>query len=163
AHTAPAWIFPNRRAALTDVIRTRAAASTLERPALLVLEALEHYLDGLGLGSGPADATPLPGGHSNATFAVQRDGLVVVLRRPLRAFSGSWEVNRTREVAAMTELERRLRERLPSSAETTLVHGDVRLGNALFAPRAPARVAALLDWEMSTLGDPLADLGYLCA
>src|SRR4051812_41492426 len=63
----------------------------------------------------------------------------------------------------MAELERRLRERMPASTETTLVHGDVRLGNAIFSSRAPARVAALVDWEMSTLGDPLADLGYMCA
>jgi aminoglycoside phosphotransferase (APT) family kinase protein len=62
----------------------------------------------------------------------------------------------------MTELERLLRAQQPASSQTTLVHGDARLGNAMFAPQPPARVAALLDWEMATLGDPLADLGYLC-
>jgi aminoglycoside phosphotransferase (APT) family kinase protein len=85
------------------------------------------------------------------------------LERQLRRFSGSWEITRTRELPAIGELERRLRARLPRSSETTLVHGDIRLGNAMFAPDPPARVAALLDWEMAALGDPLADLGYLNA
>jgi aminoglycoside phosphotransferase (APT) family kinase protein len=85
------------------------------------------------------------------------------LERQLRRFSSSWEVNRTRQLPAIGELEQRLRARLPRSRETTLVHGDARLGNAIFAPDPPARVAALLDWEMATLGDPLADLGYLNA
>jgi aminoglycoside phosphotransferase (APT) family kinase protein len=85
------------------------------------------------------------------------------LERQLRRFSGTWEISRTRALTAMTELERRLRAGLPVPGETTLIHGDVRLGNAIFAPDPPARVAALLDWEMATLGDPLADLGYLIA
>lgn len=85
------------------------------------------------------------------------------LERQLRRFSGTWEISRTRELTAMTELERRLRAGLPVPGETTLIHGDVRLGNAIFAPEPPAHVAALLDWEMATLGDPLADLGYLIA
>jgi aminoglycoside phosphotransferase (APT) family kinase protein len=84
------------------------------------------------------------------------------LERQLRRFAGSWEVNRTRDLPLMTELEESLRALAPTSTETTLVHGDARLGNAVFAAQAPARLAALLDWEMATLGDPLADLGYLC-
>ena len=42
------------------------------------------------------------------------------------------------------------------------MHGDFRLGNTLFASETPARLAAVLDWEMATIGDPLADIGYLC-
>ncbi len=42
------------------------------------------------------------------------------------------------------------------------MHGDYRLGNTMFAPQGPARLAAIFDWEMSTIGDPKADLGYLC-
>jgi aminoglycoside phosphotransferase (APT) family kinase protein len=51
---------------------------------------------------------------------------------------------------------------MPESGPATIVHGDFRLGNTLYAPGAPARLAAVLDWEMATIGDPLADLGYLC-
>jgi aminoglycoside phosphotransferase (APT) family kinase protein len=42
------------------------------------------------------------------------------------------------------------------------VHGDFRLGNTIFAADPPAHLLAVLDWEMATIGDPLADLGYLC-
>ena len=51
---------------------------------------------------------------------------------------------------------------MPASGPATIVHGDFRLGNTIYAPGAPARLAAVLDWEMATIGDPLADLGYLC-
>ena len=54
------------------------------------------------------------------------------------------------------------RDNLPASGEATIVHGDYRLGNVMFAPRAPARLVAIFDWEMATIGDPLADVGYLC-
>ncbi len=58
------------------------------------------------------------------------------------------------------ELVSRLTEGLPDqSAEGTLVHGDFRLDNTLVQLTTPARIAAVVDWEMSTLGDPLADLG----
>ncbi len=43
-----------------------------------------------------------------------------------------------------------------------MVHGDYRLGNTMMAPDSPARLVAIFDWEMATIGDPLADLGYLC-
>jgi aminoglycoside phosphotransferase (APT) family kinase protein len=43
------------------------------------------------------------------------------------------------------------------------VHGDYRLGNVMFAPGTPARLAAVFDWELATIGDPLADVGYLVA
>ncbi len=49
-----------------------------------------------------------------------------------------------------------------ASPAATIVHGDYRLGNVLLAPESPATIAAVLDWEMSTIGDPLADLGYFC-
>ena len=51
---------------------------------------------------------------------------------------------------------------MPQSGPATIVHGDFRLGNTIFAADAPARLEAVLDWEMATIGDPLADLGYLC-
>jgi aminoglycoside phosphotransferase (APT) family kinase protein len=56
-----------------------------------------------------------------------------------------------------------LAARLPRSQRASVVHGDYRLGNVMFEPAAPSRVQAVLDWEMATLGDPLADLGYFLA
>jgi aminoglycoside phosphotransferase (APT) family kinase protein len=83
------------------------------------------------------------------------------LERQLRRFSGLWEHNRTRELPEVEQLARWLGENMPQSPPSTIVHGDYRLGNAMFAPDAPARLVAVLDWEMATIGDPLADLGYL--
>jgi aminoglycoside phosphotransferase (APT) family kinase protein len=83
------------------------------------------------------------------------------LERQLRRFSDLWETNKTRELPAVSRVADWLRRTMPESPPTTIVHGDYRLGNAMFAPSEPARMAALLDWEMSTLGDPLADLGLM--
>jgi aminoglycoside phosphotransferase (APT) family kinase protein len=83
------------------------------------------------------------------------------LERQLRRFTGLWELNKTREIPAVEHVGRWLAERLPSSPTATIVHGDYRLGNTMFALHAPARLVAVLDWEMATIGDPLADLGYL--
>jgi aminoglycoside phosphotransferase (APT) family kinase protein len=84
------------------------------------------------------------------------------LERQLRRFGGLWELNKTREIPAVESVRGWLAEHLPSSGPATIVHGDFRLGNTLFAHEAPARLAAVLDWEMATIGDPLADIGYLC-
>jgi aminoglycoside phosphotransferase (APT) family kinase protein len=84
------------------------------------------------------------------------------LERQLRRFNGLWELNKTREIPAVESVSEWLAANLPSSGTATIVHGDFRLGNTLYAPAAPARLAAVLDWEMATIGDPLADLGYLC-
>ena len=84
------------------------------------------------------------------------------LERQVRRFTGLWEHSRTREVEAVERVGRWLSENRPESGPATIVHGDFRLGNTMFAPGAPARLIAVLDWEMATIGDPLADLGYLC-
>jgi aminoglycoside phosphotransferase (APT) family kinase protein len=84
------------------------------------------------------------------------------LERQVRRFSGLWEHNKTREIPAVERVAEWLAEHLPESGPATIVHGDYRLGNALFAADAPARLTAVLDWEMATIGDPLADLGYMC-
>jgi aminoglycoside phosphotransferase (APT) family kinase protein len=83
------------------------------------------------------------------------------LSRQLRRWSGLWEINATRELPAFAAVGAKLAADVPGSPPTTVVHGDYRLGNVMIAPAPPARVAAILDWEMATLGDPLADLGYL--
>jgi len=85
------------------------------------------------------------------------------LDRQLRRFGGLWEHNRTRELPVLDRLTAWLAEHKPDSGEATIVHGDYRLGNTMFAPGAPARLAAIFDWELATIGDPLADVGYLVA
>ncbi|MEA2193917.1 MAG: hypothetical protein QOG42_351 [Solirubrobacteraceae bacterium] len=85
------------------------------------------------------------------------------LERQLRRFGGLWEHQRTRDIPAVERVAAWLREHRPASPAPTIVHGDYRLGNVMLAPGAPARIAAVLDWEMATIGDPLADVGYLSA
>jgi aminoglycoside phosphotransferase (APT) family kinase protein len=84
------------------------------------------------------------------------------LERQIRRFGGLWERHRTRDLPAVERVGRWLGEHIPESPPATIVHGDYRLGNVMYAPAAPARLVAIFDWEMSTIGDPLADLGYLC-
>jgi len=83
------------------------------------------------------------------------------LARQLSRWQRQWELSNSREVPGYDELVARLATGLPDPAlaEGTLVHGDFRLDNTLVQLTAPARIAAVVDWEMSTLGDPLADLG----
>jgi aminoglycoside phosphotransferase (APT) family kinase protein len=82
------------------------------------------------------------------------------LERQLRRFTGLWEHNRTREIPAVEEVGNWLAANMPESGPATIVHGDYRLGNTIFSAAPPARLEAILDWEMATIGDPLADLGY---
>ena len=96
-------------------------------------------------------------------FSSRPDGY---LERQLRRFRGLWEHSRTREIAAVDRVAAWLERHQPASPAVTIVHGDYRLGNVMFAPGTPggrARVAAVFDWEMATIGDPLADIGYLSA
>lgn len=86
------------------------------------------------------------------------------LERQVRRFLGLWEHNKTRELPVVEELGAWLTANMPDSGPATIVHGDYRLGNVLYAPAALGerpKLAAILDWEMATIGDPLADLGYL--
>jgi aminoglycoside phosphotransferase (APT) family kinase protein len=83
--------------------------------------------------------------------------------RQLRRFLGLWEINQTREIPEVGEIGAWLADNLPESGTATIVHGDFRLGNTMFAFEPPPRLVAIFDWEMATIGDPLADVGYLCA
>ena len=80
------------------------------------------------------------------------------LERQLKRWTKQWENSKTREIAAMEESRRLLGERMPEQIGATIVHGDYRLGNMLVGD---GRIRAVLDWELCTLGDPLADVGYL--
>jgi aminoglycoside phosphotransferase (APT) family kinase protein len=79
------------------------------------------------------------------------------LERQVRRWSGQLERSRSRDVAGMDRLRERLSSSVPASAATALLHGDFRLDNVMVDARR--RIVAVLDWEMATLGDPLADLG----
>jgi aminoglycoside phosphotransferase (APT) family kinase protein len=81
------------------------------------------------------------------------------LRRQLDRWQRQWDLSVTREVPGYAELVARLTDALPPEGETTLVHGDFRLDNVLVTVSPQPRIAAVVDWEMATLGDPLADLG----
>src|SRR3954465_2707501 len=83
------------------------------------------------------------------------------LERQLRRWAGLWDVNATRELKDCAEIGDRLKATMPESPPSTVVHGDYRFGNVMVGCDAPARLEAILDWEMATIGDPLADLGYL--
>ncbi len=83
------------------------------------------------------------------------------LARQVRRWSAQWEATKTDPVPALDELAARLSARLPASGPPTIVHGDFRLDNTMLDPGDPGRVVAVLDWELSTLGDPLADLGLM--
>jgi aminoglycoside phosphotransferase (APT) family kinase protein len=84
------------------------------------------------------------------------------LERQLKRFNGLLELNATRPLPDLERVGEWLASNLPESRATTIVHGDYRLGNVMFAPAEP-RLVAVLDWEMATIGDPLADVGYMTA
>lgn len=84
------------------------------------------------------------------------------LERQVRRFSGLWEINKTRDITAVERVGSWLADQMPDSPASTIVHGDYRLGNTMFASQPPARLVSVLDWEMATIGDPLADVGYMC-
>jgi aminoglycoside phosphotransferase (APT) family kinase protein len=67
----------------------------------------------------------------------------------------------TRPLPDLEAIGEWLADKRPEDRETTLVHGDYKLDNVVFADGPPPRLIAILDWEMSTLGDPLADLGWM--
>ena len=80
--------------------------------------------------------------------------------RQLKRWSTQWEQSKTRELPAVDEVARRLGERLPRQQGVSIAHGDYRFGNCLVDVQR-GRINAVLDWELCTLGDPLADVGYL--
>ena len=85
------------------------------------------------------------------------------LERQLKRWTGQMQLTLplTRPVPDLEAVGRWLTAHLPESSPVTIVHGDYKLDNVVFAPHPPARLIAILDWEMSTLGDPLADVGWM--
>jgi aminoglycoside phosphotransferase (APT) family kinase protein len=81
--------------------------------------------------------------------------------RQISRWSRQYRESKTEEIPAMEALMEWLPANVPASEETTIVHGDYRIGNCILDAAEP-RVVAVLDWELSTLGHPLADLAYVC-
>lgn len=125
------------------------ALDTPEAPARIAAELVDSLVElhALGPGDEGLDGFGRPDGY---------------LARQIKRFGGLLETNATRPLPQLEEVTEWLAANLPESPAPTVVHGDYRLGNVMFAPREP-RLAAILDWEMATIGDPLADVGYLTA
>ncbi|MET0819688.1 MAG: phosphotransferase family protein, partial [Aeromicrobium sp.] len=111
-------------------------------PALATTLATIHQVD--------IDAVGLSDLASHAPYAA----------RQLKRWSRQWEASRTRELPALDRLTDLLRSTMPEQHELTLVHGDFHVRNVIADP-ATGALRAVLDWELSTLGDPLADIGSL--
>lgn len=83
------------------------------------------------------------------------------IERQIGRWTQQYRASETERVTAMDNLIDWLPKNIPPEAATTVVHGDYRLDNTIFHPTEP-RILAVLDWELSTLGDPLADFAYHC-
>jgi aminoglycoside phosphotransferase (APT) family kinase protein len=83
------------------------------------------------------------------------------LARQIRRMRQLWDLAKFRDQPDIEAVGTWLEENLPPGDDATIVHGDYKLDNVIFAPSSPARLVAVVDWEMSTLGDPLADLGWM--
>jgi len=83
------------------------------------------------------------------------------LKRQVRGWTERYEKARTEEIGCVADLTQWLADKLPESPAATIVHNDWRLDNIMLDPGEPGRAVAVFDWDMCTLGDPLADLGTL--
>jgi aminoglycoside phosphotransferase (APT) family kinase protein len=83
------------------------------------------------------------------------------LDRQVDRWLGQLERARNRDLPDVDDVARWLRDHTPVMGEPGILHGDAHLGNVMFEHGAPARIAAIVDWEQSTIGDPLVDLGWL--
>ena len=128
---------------------------SVERAAALPMElrapASEHLVDVLAdLHAVDIDAVGLGN-------LAKREGYV---ERQVKRWTAQWEGSKTRELPAIDEVARRLREHMPVQRGSVIAHGDYRFGNCL-TDVEHGRIAGVLDWELCTLGDPLADVGYM--
>ena len=85
------------------------------------------------------------------------------LERQVGRWLSQLERYRTREIPGLDEVARWLEANRPEGSAPAIIHGDYQFINVMLAPDPPARLAAIVDWEQSTIGDPLLDLGWLLA
>ena len=127
---------PDRGHLLPEHLRTKAAEDLVD--VLADLHAID--IDAVGLGD-----------------LAKREGYV---ERQVKRWSTQWANSKTRELPAIEEVAERLARDIPVQQGTAIAHGDYRFGNCL-TDVDNGTIAAVLDWELCTLGDPLADLGYV--
>lgn len=162
----------------TAVPVARAVALCEDTGVMGVPFAVVSFVDGRSLQSG-ADAARLTEEQAHTCALALVDTLAALhqvdyaaiglgefgrpagyLERQVERWRGQWDRVATRELPTLDRLADALRSALPPQAGETLVHGDYRLDNTILSPDL-TRIAAVVDWEMATLGDPLADLGLL--
>lgn len=83
------------------------------------------------------------------------------LERQINRWCTQWEKSKQRDLPAVDEVAQRLKRSIPTHTDASIVHGDYSFNNTMWSRTNPARMVAVLDWEMSTLGDPLTDLGMV--
>jgi aminoglycoside phosphotransferase (APT) family kinase protein len=120
-------------------------------PEHLRTPAAEHLIDVL------ADLHAVDVDEIGLGNLAKREGYI---ERQVKRWSTQWENSKTRELAAIEEVAAGLRRHLPEQQGVSIAHGDYRFGNCMLDVSV-GRVKAVLDWELCTLGDPLADLGYV--
>ncbi|MEV6217962.1 phosphotransferase family protein [Nocardia sp. NPDC051833] len=84
------------------------------------------------------------------------------VERQVNLWASQWDRVKTRELADVAVLHAALAEAVPSTSAASIVHGDFRIDNTILDAADPGRVRAVVDWEMSTLGDPLTDVALMC-
>ena len=131
------------------VIRERASAEAILSPAAR-LATSESIVDTMAA----IHAVDLE--SSGLSSLGKHEGYI---ERQLKRWYGQWNQQRTRELSAVDIAHDELRRRIPEQGPATIVHGDYRLDNCMVGD--DGRVTAVLDWEICTLGDPMADLGLL--
>lgn len=137
-----------------------------------IMEALEGrvFHDSLIPGVSPQERASIYGSMNDALVklhkvdweAIGLDGFGKTgqyFERQIRRWTRQWNASKTREIPEIDRLIAWLPENRASDDETAIVHGDYRLGNLMIHPERP-EVIAILDWELSTLGHPLADLAF---
>jgi aminoglycoside phosphotransferase (APT) family kinase protein len=127
---------PDKAALLDPATRGKASADLID----VLADLHDVDVDSVGLGD-----------------LARRGGYI---ERQLKRWTTQWANSKTRELPAIDEVAARLAARVPPEHEVVIAHGDYRFGNCL-TDAATGRIAAVLDWELCTLGDPLADVGYL--
>ena len=93
-------------------------------------------------------------------FLLQLDKSYV--KRQIKTWSRQYEASKTEEIDAMNKVMDWLPKNIPPQIKDSVVHGDFRVDNLIYDKKNPEKVLAVLDWELSTIGDPIADATYAC-